>query len=280
MDALKNPYLIVPITAWLIAQIVKFAIPALKRERDIQWKRLVQLEGNPAAHIVSVASIIPVAWTVSGVDTAIFGIAVLLLLQSVFLFITLRHKDIDMYVQIARLSGNEVPNKRTELDTLLRSSWLSIGLGVLIGFILTINRWTGEAAWINRRPGDDESLVYLILFAAAILVGEAALVIMRRRSLRKLPTSRRLRRAIRLSVTLPAVIGIFFAFLQNQTSNVNLTQRYWTTLFLVWIPVGTIWAYLTVYKKAAELLSEERDHFNRQNRLKRPKNRKKNKRRK
>ena len=72
-----TPYIIAIITAWFIAQGVKYLIVALKN-RSFDHIRQLYLSGNmPSAHSATVASLVVVIGLRDGLDSSIFSLAAL-----------------------------------------------------------------------------------------------------------------------------------------------------------------------------------------------------------
>ena len=167
MDAIKNPYVLIPVLTWLVAQIIKFAVPAFKR--DFGLRRLFELEGRPASQLAAIVSLPVVAFAVHGAGTSAFGITTTVAIYVLYTHFITQRRRVRLEADIAVLKGQERPIVNEELEQVSRNTWLSVGLGILAGLVFTIGYWTEGDAWINRRPGDDESQTYLFIFAGVLL---------------------------------------------------------------------------------------------------------------
>ena len=73
-----SPYIITIIVSWLVAQGAKYIIIVL-RSGDVKNLRHLYLSGNmPSAHTATVASMTTIVGLMEGVNSAIFGVVLLL----------------------------------------------------------------------------------------------------------------------------------------------------------------------------------------------------------
>ncbi len=77
IDILTNKILIIPISAWALAQILKTII-ALFQSKGLDFRYLFSSGGMPSSHSVIVTALATTAGMVEGFDSAAFGIATIL----------------------------------------------------------------------------------------------------------------------------------------------------------------------------------------------------------
>ncbi len=77
LDILSNPILLVPATAWFIAQILKTIINAIVNKK-VTFSRLIGDGGMPSGHSATVTSLAVMCGIVTGFDSVTFAIAAIL----------------------------------------------------------------------------------------------------------------------------------------------------------------------------------------------------------
>ncbi len=263
-----SPYLIIPVVAIVVAQIIKFAIHAFSHELD--FKQLVRVGGVPSAHIAAVSALMFTAIAVDGIDSSIAGLT--LVVGSIIIWDNLTTRS-SIAKQVNKLSRLESKDKKAEpalQPVTIRSAkaiWLSALIGFVSGILLSVSYWKDDLDWFFARPTSNEIIFNFILFGLLFVAGEVLAYLTRRKDTRKLPTSRKLNRAFRLTLTAPALTGLAITFAQDQTLGM-FDIRIWTYLVYDWILIGTIWAYVSIYRSAPRHLKEEREHFNKKKKTK------------
>jgi hypothetical protein len=228
-----SPYLLIPLITVVINQTFKLFDSASLRK--LTFSKLLDFESQPYWFSALAWSLIPVTFFVDGVDSP-------WLATNIVLAIIISHQQ-----------------KTTGVS--YRKQLYTASIGFLSGVVLSANYWQEDFDWLLSRPLSDESRNYLIIFGVIVVVAEVLAYMTRRKNMRKLPTSRRLQRTFRISLLIPAIIGLFFAFLQNQTSNDFLTDRLYIYMMFAWIVIATISATDLVYRNARTRLQEEVEHF-------------------
>ena len=76
-EIISNEFLIVPVIAWAVSQIVKMIIAAVK-DRTFSIKQITKEGGMPSAHSATVASLMVVIGFFEGFDSAAFAAAFIL----------------------------------------------------------------------------------------------------------------------------------------------------------------------------------------------------------
>jgi len=226
-----SPYLIVPIVTIIVSQVLKFALHAFSNEID--FKQFLKFGGTPSSRIAAVSSLMVIALAVDGLGASVAGLTVF-------------------------AGGLYVWEKKS------RDNIKEVASGALVGFvsglILGVTYWKNDIGWFFETPVGDEIKFGFIAFAALFVLGEILSFMTRRKSMRKLPTSRKLNRAFRLSLTLPAILGLIITFAQKETLGM-FDIRLWTYLIALWVVIATGWFWWSVYRHAKAHLAEETEHF-------------------
>ena len=76
-DLLSNPWLICPVSSWLVAQVLKVMINAIINKK-LDWERLVGDGGMPSGHSATVSSLAMFALLRSGPGSFEFAVCVIL----------------------------------------------------------------------------------------------------------------------------------------------------------------------------------------------------------
>lgn len=76
-NLLTNPFLMTPITAWFVAQLLKVIINLIVQKKLV-WERLIGDGGMPSGHSATVASLALITALLRGVGSFEFAIAAIL----------------------------------------------------------------------------------------------------------------------------------------------------------------------------------------------------------
>jgi acid phosphatase family membrane protein YuiD len=76
-DLLSNPWLICPVSSWLVAQVLKVMINAIINKK-LDWERLVGDGGMPSGHSATVTSLAIISGLSYGFDSFQFAVTALL----------------------------------------------------------------------------------------------------------------------------------------------------------------------------------------------------------
>lgn len=263
MDLLTNPYIYAPVVGLAAAQLIKFARKAYQEKPD--RNELFRIGGVINSVTAFVVALIVSAWAADGLDSAGFGLAIILggfVLYDVLVL----HRAIVLNRR-AVLNRNQAVIDDSDLTEYelptLRSVLLGGLLGVVVGFVTTIAEWSDRFEWFFSKPDTGETTIYLIVSSVLAVLSLANLELIRRSSINKLPTSRRIKRAVRYSLVIPSVLALLFSFAQRQDWAV-FDDRIWVYACFDWIIIGSVWAYLAVYRSAPGYLREEALHFKQQ----------------
>lgn len=266
------------VTVIVSAALARLSVGALDYyiSRELSLRQLFSPKNRIVSFSAGVIALVPAAIVFDGIDSPSFYGA--LVLTSITLLLGIRAT-----ASARKLSAADDESKQ-EQTGLLRyslqrfvSSWAgALVMGVIFGFLVTIGQWGERTSVLTDVPPKSESKIYLYIFVGIIALSLALYWRLSRRSLRRLPTAAKLRRAISYAWFSPAIVGLIIALVQNQTRNVTLANRYFTIAVFVWIVVAELWVIINVLPNTLTNLRAERQHFEQQQRQAKRKKRKKN----
>jgi MFS family permease len=126
-------------------------------------------------------------------------------------------------------------------------SLMCVGLFLYDGFFTQVT--LAERAVVQR--------VSIFGFVVSLLV----LLMIRLSALRQLPTSRKLKRAVRISVLLPSVVSLVLVYGQNSEQEQVFGSRIWYLFLLIFVIGLQVYSYRKFCKHAFANLREERQYF-------------------
>ncbi|HCC23768.1 TPA: hypothetical protein DF272_06370 [Candidatus Falkowbacteria bacterium] len=130
--------LIIPLTAAIVAQIIKIIIFLSKRQ--FSWKEFNSYGGMPSSHTAMVISLSAAAGYYDGWDSAIFALAI------VFSLIVLRdavgfRRQIGLHAQTINLQISRLPHDKNYqyqyLNERVGHTYLEVFAGMVVGLLIT-----------------------------------------------------------------------------------------------------------------------------------------------
>ncbi len=163
------PFVIIPILAWLVAQILKFAISALRGY--INFKLLYQSGGMPSAHTALIVSITTTVAVIEGVSSPLFGVILVLAMIIIYDALGVRRSSGLQAVAIQNIYKNEeIDDSRLALGDAKGHSpheVLAGGLlGLLIALALTYQLSSPYLAALTQFPTELDFAILVILMIA------------------------------------------------------------------------------------------------------------------
>ncbi len=251
-----NPYIIVPLATWAVAQIAKFAIAGLKG--DIDFKKLYASGGMPSVHSAVVSALAVTAYLVDGATSPIFGVT------AVFAAIVIYDS-----LGVRRAVGNQAAafNRLLEgLDTAkVRFDYTGLHvaevkghnpvevvvgavLGVVLGGLFNYDRISPLTTYLQGVPVHRELWFYTALFGLLILGGAIQNAVLRS----KYSKSRAIQNLSRNILILTQTIGwlglLSVVFMYERAS--YLAWRLWPLLL---ITTGIGWG-ISIYTNSRKTL--------------------------
>ena len=142
MDLLLSPYLIAIVSAWFVAQGLKYVVSGLKNHNFKNSLSQLYLSGNmPSAHSAAVTALLTVIAAKEGVDSAIFGLAALFSAIVMYDAVMVRRssgeqgKAITEMIKItkSKIDLPRVAKGHTPIEVVAGAS-----VGLIIGFIVIL----------------------------------------------------------------------------------------------------------------------------------------------
>lgn len=258
MDQLYNPYVIVPVVAVAVTQILKFAYLSIKKSKS--FRHLLDRGGFPSTINAMVFALATAALTIGGYQSPAFGLTLIPALA--IFFIVLNQYETERKFQNLSLKKADEEVQISKYDRPIIRASVGACIGFFVALVLTASYWFENVEFIFKAPQNPEveGGWYVIIFSVVVLFSELLAGIIRHSKLRRLPTSRKIKRALRLTLTLPAVVGVLFA-IGVQQAIIFIDIRLWVILIgLSFIPLN-YWAYRSTYKRSRKHLEEEAQHF-------------------
>lgn len=139
MSINESPYLIVIFVAWFGAHIIKYMVSYIKKERRGFRSQLFTSGGMPSSHSATVMAMTTVIGFRDGVESGLFGLAVLFSLIVMYDAIKVRRSSGEQGAALVELIKEQESNIRlpriakghTPLEVVIGAS-----LGVIIGSIV------------------------------------------------------------------------------------------------------------------------------------------------
>lgn len=138
-----SPYMLVILTSWVVAQGAKYIIVAIK-QRNFDHLRQLYLSGNmPSAHSATVMSMATLIGLREGIDSAIFGLAIMVAAVVMYDAVMVRRSVGEQGLAIQELIRAAKNNERVVIPRAAKGHTplevvVGAGLGVLIGIVVFI----------------------------------------------------------------------------------------------------------------------------------------------
>jgi acid phosphatase family membrane protein YuiD len=258
-----NPYIVIPLATWAVAQVAKFAVAAFKGKIDFRY--LYSSGGMPSVHSAVVTSLAVTALLVGGVGSSAFGFAVILAMIVMYDSFGVRRsageQGAAINMLIESLDRNKVkldqPNLRVRV--ILGHQPREVVAGALVGAalsaLLNYQRLGAFGAFLQTVPQKPELIVYGAIFVALLVLGLVARWILRAR-FPKSKTIKMLTRRVLTATQTVGWLGIVASALVYENAS-YLAWRLWPMLVLT---IGLIWAvslFVASYKTVPAALALE-----------------------
>lgn len=258
-----NPYIVVPLATWAVAQVAKFAIAALNGRIDFRY--LYASGSMPSVHAAVVCSLATTAFLIDGLQSHLFGLTAILAAIVMYDSLGVRRSAGEQAVAINMLIASlerskfklEQPNLHIREILGHQPSEVAAGaaLGVVLGGLFNYDRLTPLWHLLQRVPTGIEFWGYLVFFAVTIVAGLVQLWVWRSRR-PKSRTIKKLTHRIWVATQVVGWLGLALSVLQYERAG-YLSWRLWTWLVLAG---GLIWAAVLVaksFRTVPEALAEE-----------------------
>lgn len=240
-----NPYIVIPLASWAIAQIAKFAIAAFKGRID--FRNLYASGGMPSVHSAVVSALATTAFLVGGVDSPIFGFSIIFAAIVMYDSLGVRRAAGEQAAAINMLIDSldrgktrlEEPNLRVREVLGHQPKEVIVGaiLGMVLAAFFNFDKLTPMTTFLQTNPSRVELWIYAAIFGLLVIGGVVQQLILRRRY-PKSPTVKRASRAVTTAAETIGWLGLVAVVFQYEKAS-YLAWRFWALLIL---GVGVVWA--------------------------------------
>ncbi len=268
-----NPYIVIPLATWAVAQVVKFALAALRGRIDLRY--MYASGGMPSAHSAVVTSLAVTALLQSGPSSAVFGItaviAVIVMYDSLGVRRAAGEQAVALNMVLDALAQGKVKLDRpaARLREVLGHQPLEVFVGALFGLVLgglfNYDKLGSLALWAQTPPirGSQELWLYGVIFGLLVVAGWVQRLVLRRRFKKSLAIARVTQRVLVATQTIGWLGLVIVAFEYENAS--YLAWRLWAVLT---IAAGLIWAAVLIMRPLRSLPSELKAEADRARKLK------------
>lgn len=247
-DFLTNPVIVVPFIAYLISQFIKFGLQALKG--DFSLKYLVKSGNMPSVHTAIVASLVTAVGFVEGIDSTIFGITLVFSMIVAYDALNVRRAVGEQGNILERLLEMQKTGlisvkadgsrERVKVSEVLGHTPIEVAAGAAIGFItgflLLNDYWSQGVTDYIWSYGDTEFRVTQIIMASILVISLVAYALLKRRAVRKLPSSRKLASRIAYGLIIPSLFALFVLWAADVDLQI-FESKVWLLLTGLWMVI-------------------------------------------
>jgi acid phosphatase family membrane protein YuiD len=258
-----NPYIVIPLATWAVAQITKFAIHAFKGKIDFRY--LYASGGMPSVHSAVVSALAVTALLVGGAQSQAFGFAVIFAAIVMYDSFGVRRSAgeqaaaINMLIESLDRSRVKLEEPDLHLREILGHQPKEVTAGAILGISLAAlfnyQRLGAFGAFLQTVPSRRELIIYGIVFALLLIGGVVFRLIARARYPKSKAIKTLTRRVLTATQTI-GWIGIVSAAFVYERAN-YLDWRLWPLLILA---IGLFWAvslFVASYKTVPAALAIE-----------------------
>ena len=242
-----NPYIVVPLATWAVAQVAKFAIAAIKGRIDFRY--LYASGGMPSVHSAVVSSLAVTAALIDGPSSAIFGFSIIFAAIVMYDSFGVRRsageQALALNLILENLDRNRfkldvpVPRLRQILGHQPREVTAGAVTGVLLAAFFNYDRLGAFGTFAQAVPVRYELWAYMGVFALVLVGGLFVRFILARRY----PKSRVMKRFRSHVLTASQTIGwvgLLSCLLVYEKAS-YLAWRFWPIVIIAAGILWTIW---------------------------------------
>jgi acid phosphatase family membrane protein YuiD len=240
-----NPYIIIPLATWVVAQVGKFAIKAFQGKIDFRY--LYASGGMPSVHSAVVCSLAMTAFLVGGANSPIFGLAVIVAAIVMYDSFGVRRSSgeqavaINMVIESLERNRVRLDQPDLRLREILghqpREVTAGAILGVLLGLLFNYDKLGKFGDFLQLVPKRPEMIVYAAIFLVILLGGIVGRLILRARY-PKSKTIKKLTSRILVATQTIGWLGLFSVALMYENAS-YFAWRLWPLIVLL---AGLLWA--------------------------------------
>lgn len=139
-ELINNKYIIVPMFIWLGIQVFK-VIWDLIKEKKFNFKRILGAGGMPSSHSAVVCSLAALVGKYEGVDSALFGMAVIFALVVMYDAAGVRRaagKQAKLLNKIVNTPGLAIETVQEKLVEVLGHTPVEVFVGAILGIVVGV----------------------------------------------------------------------------------------------------------------------------------------------
>ena len=179
-----NPYIFVPVIAWLLAQWIKFSIQAFKGE--INFRYLYASGGMPSVHSAVVTALFVTTWLGQGSMSPLFGITAILAGIVIYDSLGVRRSTGEQAIVLNALVdgleeqiiafNNNVTKVREVLGHKPKEVFWGVALGAIVAVLGNFEKLDKQASFLTAIPKGTELYSYIavlmlvLVFVAGVLL--------------------------------------------------------------------------------------------------------------
>ncbi len=239
-----NPYIFIPLVAWLLAQWIKFSIQAFKGEIDFRY--LYASGGMPSVHSAVVTSLFVTIWIGEGSMSPLFGVTAILAAIVIYDSLGVRRSTGEQAVVLnALVDGLEeqkiafnsnVTKVREVLGHKPKEVFWGVVLGAVVAVLGSLEKLSKQFDFLAATPKGTELYGYIaVLFVALVVVIGILLAYGRRWSKAESQSGKLI-----AWLSIAAILGGFFICLAAYETVAVLGSR-WPIYLLLVILAGMIY---------------------------------------
>lgn len=258
-----NPYIVVPFATWAIAQLIKFALHALRGRVDLRY--LYASGGMPSVHSAVVCSLAVTALLVSGAGSPFFGFAALFAAIVMYDSFGVRRsageqaEAINMLIESLDRSRVKLSEPDLHLREILghqpREVTAGAGLGIVLAAFFNYNRLGKVGSFAETTPPHHELMIYALIFGVIIVGGLLARIALGMRFSKSKTMKKFGRRLLAMTQTVGWLGLALVVFVYENAS--YLSWRLWPLLVLVLGVVWGGWLVAASYRTVPQGLASE-----------------------
>lgn len=260
-----NPYLVVPLATWAVAQITKFAIAAFNGRIDFRY--LYASGGMPSVHSAVVCALMVTAFLNDGPGSSIFGISTIIAAIVMYDSFGVRRSSgeqaMAINMLISSLDRNRVKLDKPDLHLreILGHQPREVSAGAILGILLSAlfnyDKLGALGAFLQTLPSRPEMLGYLIAFAVIVLGGIVTRIVLRLRY-RKSKTIKKLASQILVASQTTGWLGLVSVVLNYEHAS-YFAWRLWPMLIGLATLLWALWLITGSYRTVPVALAGEAD---------------------
>lgn len=172
-----NPYIIVPLVAWFLAQWIKFIIAAFKDDFNLRY--LYASGGMPSVHSAVVTSLFVTTWLQQGSMSPLSGITAILAAIVIYDSLGVRRSTGEQAIVLNGLVdsleehkisfNNNVTKVREVLGHKPKEVFWGMVLGALVAVIANLDKLTKQFDFLATTPKGNELYGYMVVLGLALI---------------------------------------------------------------------------------------------------------------